>query len=67
MSELATLEVKDLHKYFGEHEVLKGIDLTAYKGDVISILGSSGSGKKYAAPVYQPVGNAQCRRCVGER
>ncbi len=45
MSELATLEVKDLHKYFGEHEVLKGIDLTAYKGDVISILGSSGSGK----------------------
>ncbi len=39
------LSVEDLHKSFGDIEVLKGISLTAYKGDVISILGSSGSGK----------------------
>ncbi|TIC79838.1 ABC transporter ATP-binding protein [Crenobacter intestini] len=39
------LEVKDVHKRFGEHEVLKGISLTAHAGDVISIIGSSGSGK----------------------
>ena len=39
------LSVEDLHKRFGEVEVLKGISLTAFKGDVISILGSSGSGK----------------------
>lgn len=45
MSDVATLEVKDLHKYFGSHEVLKGINMTARKGDVISIIGSSGSGK----------------------
>jgi len=39
------LSVEDLHKRFGNVEVLKGISLTASKGDVISILGSSGSGK----------------------
>jgi len=39
------LTVEDLHKSFGNIEVLKGITLKANKGDVISILGSSGSGK----------------------
>lgn len=39
------LEVKDLHKRFDQLEVLKGVSLTAHDGDVISILGSSGSGK----------------------
>jgi polar amino acid transport system ATP-binding protein len=39
------LEIRDLHKRYGAHEVLKGISLTARDGDVISILGSSGSGK----------------------
>ncbi|MCR4377852.1 MAG: ATP-binding cassette domain-containing protein [Rhodospirillales bacterium] len=39
------LEVTDIHKRFGGMEVLKGISLTAKRGDVISILGSSGSGK----------------------
>ncbi|MDE1149202.1 MAG: ABC transporter ATP-binding protein [Azospirillaceae bacterium] len=37
--------VRDLHKRFGETEVLKGISLTARDGDVISLIGSSGSGK----------------------
>ena len=39
------LEVKDIRKSFGDNEVLKGISFEAKKGDVISILGSSGSGK----------------------
>ncbi|GAB3126139.1 ATP-binding cassette domain-containing protein [Novispirillum itersonii subsp. nipponicum] len=39
------LEVEDIHKKFHGLEVLKGISLTAYDGDVISIIGSSGSGK----------------------
>ncbi|MDJ1007842.1 MAG: ATP-binding cassette domain-containing protein [Paracoccaceae bacterium] len=39
------LSVEDIHKSFGSLEVLKGISLEAHKGDVISILGSSGSGK----------------------
>lgn len=40
-----TLSIKNLHKSFGDNQVLKGIDLDAHKGDVISILGASGSGK----------------------
>ncbi|MBB3237498.1 ABC transporter ATP-binding protein [Phyllobacterium endophyticum] len=39
------LDVKDLHKSFGNVEVLKGISLGAREGEVVSILGSSGSGK----------------------
>ncbi|MGH6928084.1 MAG: ATP-binding cassette domain-containing protein, partial [Dongiaceae bacterium] len=41
----AALVVEDLHKRFGDLEVLKGVSLTAREGDVIAILGSSGSGK----------------------
>ena len=43
-SEIA-LSVKNIRKSFGQHEVLKGISVDAHQGDVISILGSSGSGK----------------------
>ncbi|MFP1766459.1 histidine ABC transporter ATP-binding protein HisP [Lonsdalea quercina] len=39
------LVVTELHKRYGEHEVLKGISLQARAGDVISIIGSSGAGK----------------------
>lgn len=39
------LDVHNLHKRFGDTEVLKGVSVTARRGDVISILGSSGSGK----------------------
>ena len=42
---MTVLELTNLHKNFGDNEVLKGIDLIANKGDVISIIGSSGSGK----------------------
>jgi len=39
------LKAEDIHKSFGTLEVLKGISIEAHKGDVISIIGSSGSGK----------------------
>ena len=41
----ATLVVDDLHKYFGSDKVLKGISLEAHEGDVIAMMGASGSGK----------------------
>jgi arginine/ornithine transport system ATP-binding protein len=39
------LQALAIHKCFGNHEVLKGVSVTARKGDVISMIGSSGSGK----------------------
>lgn len=39
------IRVEDLHKSFGNLEVLKGVSLTAHKGDVVAIIGGSGSGK----------------------
>jgi polar amino acid transport system ATP-binding protein len=39
------VRVDDLHKRFGALEVLKGVSLTANEGDVVSVIGASGSGK----------------------
>ena len=39
------IRIVDLHKTFGDHDVLKGINLEVNKGEVVSIIGSSGSGK----------------------
>ncbi len=39
------IEVENVHKSFGDLEVLKGINLTVQKGEVVSVIGGSGSGK----------------------
>lgn len=39
------IRVENLHKNFGKLEVLKGINFSARKGEVITIIGPSGSGK----------------------
>lgn len=39
------VEIKNIKKAFGDHEILKGVDLTVKTGDVVVILGPSGSGK----------------------
>jgi ABC-type polar amino acid transport system ATPase subunit len=41
----AVLKIRNLQKSFGEHRVLKGIDLDISKGEVLVIIGPSGSGK----------------------
>ncbi len=53
MENSAKLVIRDLCKSFGDHEVLKGVSLEARAGDVISIIGSSGSGKKYLSSLHQ--------------
>lgn len=45
MNDNVILEVKDLHKSYGNHEVLKGISTTIAKGDVVALIGPSGCGK----------------------
>jgi len=44
-NKILKLQAIDIHKRFGTNEVLKGVSLEAHGGDVISIIGSSGSGK----------------------
>jgi polar amino acid transport system ATP-binding protein len=41
----AAIEIRDLHKYFGDLEVLKGIDFHVDLGEVVCVIGPSGSGK----------------------
>ncbi len=45
MANVPILDISNIHKQFGDLEVLHGISLTAHQGDVISLIGSSGSGK----------------------
>lgn len=42
---MAFIEIKDLKKIYGNHEVLKGIDLEVERHQVVSLIGASGSGK----------------------
>ena len=44
-TESSVLRIQGLHKHFGSHHVLRGIDLDVQRGDRIAIIGSSGSGK----------------------
>lgn len=44
-SPIIKLQAENIQKNFGDKQVLKGVSLTAHAGDVISIIGSSGSGK----------------------
>ncbi|HEY9251639.1 MAG TPA: ATP-binding cassette domain-containing protein, partial [Nocardioides sp.] len=41
----AAIDVRQLHKYFGDNEVLKGIDFHIARGEVVCVIGPSGSGK----------------------
>ena len=52
------IEVKGIKKAFGDHEVLKGVDFAANKGEVTCIIGSSGSGKSTLTRVLFGLGSA---------
>src|SRR3954466_9172940 len=42
---MSLVELADIHKRFGEVEVLKGISFTQDKGEIVAVIGRSGSGK----------------------
>lgn len=44
-SSAPVIEIRDLHKAYGQLEVIKGVSLAAHRGQVVSLIGSSGSGK----------------------
>ena len=45
MTETPVIEIRNLHKAYGSLEVIKGVDIAAPRGHVVSLIGSSGSGK----------------------
>ena len=45
MTEQAVVRICDLHKYFGDNEVLRGVNIEVQRGEVVVVLGPSGSGK----------------------
>ena len=45
VTDTPVLDIRNLHKQYGSLEVIKGVDITAHRGDVVSLIGSSGSGK----------------------
>ncbi|WP_417241534.1 ABC transporter ATP-binding protein [Celeribacter sp.] len=45
LADTPVIEIHDLHKAYGDLEVLKGVSMTAPRGHVVSLIGSSGSGK----------------------
>ena len=53
------IELQKVHKSFGDLEVLKGIDLTVQKGEVLSVIGGSGSGKSTMLYCVNAIENIQ--------
>lgn len=60
------IEVRDLHKSYGDLEVLKGVDVAARKGDVVSLIGSSGSGKSTLLRCVNLLENSQAGEIMFE-
>ena len=56
------IEIKNVHKAYGDLQVLRGIDMEVQKGEVISVIGASGSGKStllYCINALEPIQQGQ--------
>ena len=58
------IEIQGITKSFGELQVLKGIDLIIYKGEVVSVVGPSGAGKTTLLQIMGTLDKADCGSVV---
>jgi ABC-2 type transport system ATP-binding protein len=52
-AEANAIEVRDLHKRYGQHEAVRGIDLTVRRGEVFGLLGPNGAGKTTTVEILE--------------
>lgn len=45
---MALFELRGITKAFGDHQVLRGVDLDIHKGDFLTIIGESGCGRAWS-------------------
>ena len=58
------IEIQGITKSFGELQVLKGINLIIYKGEVVSVVGPSGAGKTTLLQIMGTLDKADCGSVV---
>ncbi|RMD49480.1 MAG: ATP-binding cassette domain-containing protein [Alphaproteobacteria bacterium] len=65
-AQVPVIEIRDLHKSYGDLEVLRGVDLVARRGQVVSLIGSSGSGKSTLLRCANLLENSQAGEIIFE-
>jgi len=66
MSSQPAIDVRELHKSFGDLEVLKGIDFHVLPGEVVCVIGPSGSGKSTLLRCINRLGESQAGQILIE-
>ena len=59
------LEIKNMKKSFGDMEVLRGVDIKVEKGDVVTVIGPSGSGERGGDDIRRGPLSVECHRQEG--
>jgi len=59
---MALLQLKGISKSYGQAKILDDIDLTVEKGEIMALIGPTGSGKDHLASIDRPPGPAHQRK-----